>query len=141
MFVLFNNQKEFIGYSDQLPPTIQYYQNIGENFDINKNFWDGDYDNGSLKKIETQKINEFELEFDFVNKVKALYNTEISHLLCIKQLGKISEYINLFDPEFKEMWLELQPLFKKYDNIVENLKNVDKLEKKEETYEKFKNIL
>jgi len=141
MFVLFNNQKEFIGYSDQLPPTIQYYRNIGENFDINKNFWDGDYDNGSLKKIETQKINEFELEFDFVNKVKALYNTEISHLLCIKQLGKISEYINLFDSEFKEMWLELQPLFKKYDNIVENLKNVDKLEKKEETYEKFKNIL
>lgn len=141
MFVLFNNQKEFIGYSDQLPPTIQYYHNIDENFDINKNFWDGGYDDGAIKKIETQKINEFELESDFVNKVKALYNTEISHLLCIKQLGKISEYINLFDPEFKEMWLELQPLFKKYDNIVENLKNVDKLEKKEETYEKFKNIL
>ena len=26
------------------------------------------------------------------------------------------------------MWLELQPLFNKYDNIVENLKNIDKLE-------------
>jgi len=39
------------------------------------------------------------------------------------------------------MWLELQPLFGKYDNIVENLKNLDKLEKKEETYEKFKNLL
>jgi hypothetical protein len=141
MFVLFNNQKEFIGYSDQLPPSIQYYRNIDDDFDINKEFWDGNYENGSIKKIETQKLNEFELEADFINKTKALYNTEISHLLCIRQLGKISEYINLFDPQFKEMWLELQPLFGKYDNIVENLKNLDKLEKKEETYEKFKNVL
>lgn len=141
MFVLFNNQKEFIGYADQVPPSIQYYHNLDNSFDINKEYWDGDYDNGSLKKIETQKLNEFELESDFVRKVKTLYNTEISHLLCIKQLGKISEYLNLFDSQFKEMWIELQPLFKKYDNIVENLKNIDKLEKKEETYEKFKNLL
>jgi Golgi nucleoside diphosphatase len=141
MFVLFNNQKEFIGYSDQLPPSIQYYHNIDGGFDINKDFWDGDYENGSMKKIETQKLNEFELESDFVNKVKALYNTETSHLLCIKQLGKIAEYINLFDPTFKEMWVELQPLFNKYDNIIETLKNIDKLEKKEETYEKIKNVL
>ena len=141
MFVLFNNQKEFIGYADQVPPSIQYYHNLDNSFDINKEYWDGDYDNGSLKKIETQKLNEFELESDFVRKVKTLYNTEISHLLCIKQLGKISEYLNLFDSHFKEMWIELQPLFKKYDTIVENLKNIDKLEKKEETYEKFKNLL
>jgi hypothetical protein len=141
MFVLFNNQKEFIGYADQVPPSIQFYHSVADSFDINKEYWDGDYDIGSLKKIETQKLNEFELESDFIRKVKALYNTEVSHLLCIKQLGKISEYMNLFDPQFKEMWLELQPLFGKYDNIVENLKNIDKLEKKEETYEKFKNIL
>lgn len=141
MFVLFNNQKEFIGYSDQIPPSIQFYHDIGNNFDISKEFWDGGYDNGSLKKIENQKLNEYELESDFIHKVKALYNTEISHLLCIKQIAKISEYINLFDPNFKEMWLELQPLFNKYDNIVENLKNIDKLEEKKETYEKLKNIL
>jgi hypothetical protein len=141
MFALFNNQKEFIGYSDQLPPSIQYYHDVGDSFDINRDYWDGDYDNGSLKKIETQKLNEFELESDFIRKIKTLYNTEISHLLCIKQIGKISEYINLFDPDFKEMWIELKPLIDKYDNIVENLKNIDKLEKKEEIYEKSKNIL
>ena len=52
MFVLFNNQKEFIGYSDQLPPTIQYYQNIGENFDINKRFYRNN-NNIKICKIHT----------------------------------------------------------------------------------------
>jgi hypothetical protein len=137
MFALFNNQKQFIGYSQQIPPTIKLYKELDIDFDPSKKFWDGDYDNGSIKNLNDAKFSEFQIEKDFVKKIKALYNTEISHLLTIKQIGLISNHLNLFDPKFKEMWEELTPLFEKYDKTVDFLKKENKIETKIKEYEKF----
>jgi hypothetical protein len=140
MFALFNNQKQFIGYSEQIPPSIQYYHELDINFDPTKKIWDGDFDTGKIKDFEEKKITEFGLELDFIKKIKSLYNLEISHLLCIKQIGLIASYLNLFEPKFKEMWDELNPLFAQYDKMVEILKKENKLETKKENYEHSKKI-
>jgi hypothetical protein len=140
MFSLFNNKKQFIGYSEQIPPTIKYYRELDVDFDPTKKYWEGDYENGSIKDFHQKKYSEYEIEKDFLKKIKTLYNTEISHLLTIKQIGLISKHLNLFDPKFKEMWEELNPLFKKYDEMVDFLKKENKLETKLENYEKNKQV-
>jgi hypothetical protein len=140
MFALFNNQKQFVGYSEQIPASIKYYKELDINFDPTKKIWDGDYDTGYVKNLNDTKISEFELEKDFIKKIKSLYNTEISHMLTIRQIGLISKHLNLFDPQFKEMWEELSPLFKQYDKFIDFLKKENNIKYKEEIYENNKKI-
>ena len=139
MIALFNENKNFIGYSNVVPPTINLYKDLGD-LDINKHFWDGDFDNGELKEIQSKKIDEFDLESQFLHKIKCLYSNELSLLLCIKQINLIANKLDCFDENFKNMYDDISPIVDFYDKAINSLKETDKLESKEELYEKHKNL-
>ena len=141
MIALFNNEKTLIGYSNQRAPGIKFYKDLGDDFDTNKFFWDGDYDTGSIKPVGFVRLNQFELEEKFINRTKALWATEISHLLCIKQLTKLAEKLDCFDPEFKKMSDEIMPLIEYYDETIKFLKEHTRLDSKETIYAKHSSIL
>ena len=139
MIALFNENKQFIGYSNVVPPTINLYKDLG-GLDLNKYFWDGDFDTGELKEINTKKVDEFDLESQFLHKMKCLYSNELSLLFCIKQINMIAEKLDCFDENFKGMYQDISPIVDFYDKTVKSLKEKNKLETKEELYEKYKDI-
>lgn len=140
MIAIFNNDNVFIGYCDKVPQHITKYKELGNDFDPTTSYWDGDFETGTLKNINTKKISEFQLEESFVEKVKKIYANEISHILCIKQLYLISEKLNCFDENFKIMCDDIMPLIEYYDDVIKSLKENDQLETKEEIYEKHKSV-
>jgi len=140
MFALFNDTKNFIGYSNVVPPNIQYIKDLGD-VDLAENFWDGDYDNGSIKPTSQIKVSEFELEESFIRKVKSLHSSEISHLLCLKQVYIIAEKLNCLEPAYANMYSNIGPLVDFYETMVKSLKESGKFETKEDIYEKYNKIL
>ena len=139
MIALFNENKGFIGYSNIVPPTINFFKDLGD-LDLNKYFWDGNFDSGELKEIKAKKIDEFDLESQFLHKIKCLCSNELSLLLCIKQINLIAEKLECFDQNFKDMYSDISPIIDFYDKTIKSLKEKNQLETKKELYEKHKNI-
>lgn len=105
MFVLFNNNKKFIGYSpdaEKVNDISAYSKEIPEQFsNLNEWHWEGDYDNG--KMISNKKFIELTEEQKAIRKIIDQYPLGVQLINIIKQLNVLSKNANLFDNDYKEM--------------------------------------
>lgn len=139
MIALFNDNKDFIGYSSVLPPTINLFKDLGD-IDLTSHCWEGNYDTGCVKIIREKKVDQFELENDFLYKLKCLYSNELIQFLCIKQIHKLAEKLNCHDENFRDMYLDMKNLIDLYENAINSLKEQNRLDTKEEIYERHKSV-
>lgn len=139
-FALFNSKKFFIGYSNIVPPTVEYFKEL-KNFNPQKFFWDGDYDTGCLKSISEMKINEFSLEEEFVRKLETIYNPKFTQIIFIKQLKELCKKLDCFTDDFRLLCEDFSPIICDYENFIENLKKDNKLNTKRDLYEINKDLL
>jgi len=143
MFALFNKNKEFVGYSPEIPENseILKIKLPEEKSDILTWKWEGDYDTGRMVPIDIgYPIEEIELErefFDFINKN---YPLQIQMINIIKQLRKVIENDeNLQNYEFMDMSDYILNAVEKMNNRINYYKNYYKLISKDET-KKFKQV-
>jgi len=105
MFALFNNKKQFIGYSPDLPNNDKINilkKKLPEEYsDLQKWHWEGDYDNGAM--VSNKKIIELNETQKAYQEIVNAYPIGIQLINVIKQLNLISKNANLFNSEFKEM--------------------------------------
>jgi hypothetical protein len=108
MFVLFNKNKEFIGYSEDCPsiPTIFKKEISQEKSDITKWRWDGDFENGQMVSLyeNPYEITEQDLQEDLFEKINTEYPIDLQIVILMKQIKEIasSSRIKLND-DFSKM--------------------------------------
>lgn len=144
MFVLFNKNKNFIGYSNDIPDNscILKKEIPPETSDILLWRWEGDYDNGKMiSNGMGYPIEEIELEKNFLNTINKKYPIETQVLNIIKQLKKIVQNNqNIIDDDFIDMADCIINAEDKYNKRINYYKNYCKLITKNESEQQFKNI-
>jgi len=107
MFVLFNKDKEFIGYSEDIPPSNQILtiETPPDKSDLSLWKWEGSYDTGGMIRFNVgYPEKEIELENDLKNYIQAKYPIDIQILNIIQQINKILENNDsLADDDFVDM--------------------------------------
>ena len=128
MNALFNDNNELIGYSDMIPPNISKYKDLGD-IDLNKQFWEGDYETGEVKNISDIKIkiSAYELQQNLVSAIKEHQNFEFLNLLLMKQIYTISQNMNCLNDDFKTYMTPIINILGEYNKIIEELQETDKL--------------
>lgn len=105
MFALFNQNKEFIGYSPDLPEVPNLAINrkkIPDQFcNLAEWHWEGNFDTG--KMVSNKKIIELNNHQKALKKIIEIYPLGVQIINIIKQLDVLSKNSNLFDNDFKEM--------------------------------------
>jgi len=109
MFALFSLQKNFIGYSDDIPEhinsTILKKEIPEDKRDLTKWRWDGDYDTGNMVSLieKPYVITEKELQESLFKTIYEKYPIDLQLLNVIKQLYLLSHKSCNLLPEFNEM--------------------------------------
>jgi hypothetical protein len=110
MFALFNLNKSFVGYSEDIPDTINSVLKKkipDEMSDFTKFRWVGDYDNGSMQPISQNPytITEEELKESLFKMVYQEYTIDLQNVIIIKQLKKICEHLGneIMTDDFNKM--------------------------------------
>jgi hypothetical protein len=111
MVVLFNKDKQFIGYGDNFPSNpelgILKKEISSEEFDLSVWRWDGDFDTGSMVKISDNPypINNMDLQNSLYEKIYKEYPIDLQNLIIIKKLKIICDNMtnNIMTDEFKNM--------------------------------------
>jgi hypothetical protein len=144
MFALFNKDKTFIGYSNDIPDTSTVLKKEipKEKSDIILWRWEGDYENGRMVSVDIgYPIEEIELEKELFNFIDKNYPPQIQMLNIIKQLRKIVQNNeNIQDDNFVDMSDYILNAVDKYDKRVNYYKNYAKLISKNESETQFKSI-
>jgi hypothetical protein len=144
MFALFNKDKNFIGYSDDiLENSLILKREIPlETSDISVWRWEGNYDDGKMVSNNIEyPIEELELEKELFNKINTKYPPQIQFLNIIKQLKKIIQYNqDVMDDDFMDMADSVTNAVDKYDKRINYYKNYSKLIPKNESEQQFKNV-
>ena len=112
MFALFNKNKQFIGYSPDIPDNTPILKKkINEEFsDPLKWKWVGDYDTG--KMVSVDKSDDEIKDDDFLFEVSNKYNLNEKFNIIIRQLEKILEKNqDLKTEEFTQMSSDLSKAF------------------------------
>ena len=143
MFALFNKNKEFIGYSPEVPENSELLKIKipKEKSDILAWKWEGDYDTGNMVPIDIgYPMEEIELEKDLFQFIHKNYPLQTQLINIIKQLRKIVENNeNLESYEFMDMSDCILNAVDKMNQRINYYKNYYKLISKDET-EKLKKI-
>jgi hypothetical protein len=108
MFALFNLQKSFIGYSDDIPEHLN--KNIlkreipEDKRDFTKWRWDGNYD-GNMVSVDEKPyvISEKELQDSLFKTIYKDYPIDLQVINVIKQLYLLSYKSSTLLPEFDKM--------------------------------------
>lgn len=136
MFVLFNKDKKFIGYSSDISENSELLklEIPEEKSDISFWKWEGTYENGRMVPIDVgYPIEEYELEkslFEYINKN---YPIQTQMINIIKQLRKIvKENAELEDYQFMDMSDCIINAVEKMNNRINYYKNYEKLITKNE---------
>jgi hypothetical protein len=144
MFALFNKDKTFIGYSNDIPDTSTVLKKEipKEKSDIILWRWEGDYENGRMVSVDIgYPIEEIELEKELFNFIDKNYPPQIQMLNIIKQLRKLVQNDeNMQDDNFVDMSDYILNAVDKYDKRVNYYKNYAKLISKNESETQFKSI-
>jgi hypothetical protein len=144
MFALFNKDKNFIGYSNDIPDNscILKKEIPPETSDMLLWRWEGDYDNGKMISIGMgYPIEEIELEKKFFNDINKKYPIETQFLNIIKQLKKIVQHNqDMIDDDFIDMADCIINAEDKYNKRINYYRNYERLILKNESEEQFKNI-
>jgi len=144
MFVLFNKNKEFVGYSPDIPdnPSLLKKEIPKDKSNINIWKWEGDYDTGKMIYIENgYPIEEIELEnelFDFIDKH---YPIGIQIINILKQIKKIIEYKpEIQDENFLDMADCVLNAMDKYNKRIKYHKTYSTLISKDESKQQHKHF-
>ena len=144
MFALFNKDKIFIGYSNDIPDTSTVLKKEipKEQSDIMLWRWEGDYENGRMVSVDIgYPIEEIELEKELFSFIDKNYPPQIQMLNIIKQLRKIVQNNeNIQDDNFVDMSDYILNAVDKYDKRVNYYRNYAKLISKHESEIQFKSI-
>ncbi len=114
MYALFDQKKEFIGFSENFPDIygsgIIKIKVPDEYADPTKFMWKGTLDNGAFFELnEFLNLKDKKEKFEIIlNK----YPLEIQLINIIKQLNTLSEKQNIFDLNFKQMATDILNIWK-----------------------------
>ena len=116
MFALFNKDKNFISYSEDLPlnpnfknfmPNILMREIPIDKRDLTVWRWEGNYDNGEMVLIDEipYPTKKSDLNYSLFEKIYEKYPIDLQNVIIIKQLKKLCDNVsgNIMTEEFKEM--------------------------------------
>jgi hypothetical protein len=120
MFVLFNKDKKFIGYSADAPDNPDIFKKPipSDKTDFTKWRWDGSYDDGQMVFINENPYpdSEYELQYSLFNKINKDYPIDLQVVYIIKQLRVLATKNNCIIPEFGIMSDLILKAVEKYEN-------------------------
>lgn len=128
MYVVFDENKNFISYSDSIFQTqvnLFFKEIPSDKSDLLKWRWDGDYDTGQMVLIsdngypETYNKNTFEEKFPF----------SVFMSIMLKQIYLISEKLNATDIVFKQMVKEYLHSFEDESSYIDLLQEANKIKR------------
>lgn len=141
MFALFNVEKQFIGYSPDIPENTNILKKEipEEQSDVILWRWEGDYDNGRMVHVDIgYPIEEIELERQLLEYIAKEYPINVQILNIMKQLRKIIQNNDeLQDDEFMDMSDCIVSAVDKYTKRVNYYRNYAKLIPKHESEQQF----
>lgn len=142
MFVLFNKNKAFVGYSPDIPENSDLLKiKIPESqSDITVWKWEGDFDNGKMVPlISGYPVEEIELERELFEYIDKRYPLAIQMTNIIRQISKIlRKYPDLEDDEFVDMSHYILNAVDKTNKRIKYFKNNSQLISKNESEQQFK---
>ena len=120
MFVLFNKNKEFVGYSADAPDNPNIYKKLVplDKRDFTKWRWDGTYDDGEMVYINENPYpdSEYGLQLSLFNKIYKEYPIDLQIVHIIKQLRVIAEKNESLTADFAIMSDLILNAVEKYEN-------------------------
>lgn len=128
MYVVFDENKNFISYSDSIFQTqvnLFFKEIPPDKSDLLKWRWEGDYDTGQMVLIsdngypETYNKNTFESKFPF----------SVFMSIMLKQIYLISEKLNATDIVFKQMVKEYLHSFEDESSYIDLLQEANKIKR------------
>lgn len=143
MFALFNKDKNFIGYSDDIPDnSLIIKKEIPKEFsDIRIWKWEGNYDDGKMVPIDIgYPIEEIQLENELFTFINENYPLQTQLLNIIKQLKKITNSNqDIQDDSFSDMADYILNAVEKYNKRINYYKNYERMIPKHESRKQFEN--
>ena len=143
MYALFNQNKQFIGYSLDIPPTSTLLKKEipEEQTDFSVWSWIGDYDNGRMVSIAENGYpqEEIDLEQQLFEEIYLKYPLGMQLIYIIKQLGKTTPSEKM-DKDFAIMAQTIQLAVDKYQQKLKYLKSTNSLLDKNESIKKFREV-
>jgi hypothetical protein len=144
MLVLFNKDKQFIGFSPDLPQEALenfYTKEVPESqADFTKWRWDGDYESGRMVSIveDGYPIEELELERQLFEKIDQKYPLGVQLVNIIRQLKLLSNEGEA-DYRFTDMADTILDAVEKHDSRIKYYQSRNKLLNKEDAQQQFTN--
>jgi hypothetical protein len=143
MFALFNIEKQFIGYSPDIPENSNILKKEipEEQSDVTLWRWEGNYDNGKMVSIDIgYPVEEIELERQLFEYIGKEYPINVQILNIMKQLRRIVQNNDqLQDDEFMDMSDCIINAVDKYTKRVNYYRNYANLISKHESEQQFNN--
>ena len=125
MYVVFDLNKNFISYSDNMFGGNFLFKEIAEEeSDILNWRWDGDYDNGKMVKLEDSP---YEHNSSTEEAFQEKYPLHIFFTIILKQLFLTSSKNKTVDPLFEQMLKEYIIIYESNDSYISLLKEANKL--------------
>jgi hypothetical protein len=142
MFVLFNKNKVFVGYSPDIPENSDLLKiEIPESqSDISIWKWEGDYDNGRMVPLSNgYPVEEIELERELFEYIDKKYPLPVQMTNIIRQISKIlKNHPNLEDDEFVDMSHYVLNAVDKANKRIKYFRSNSQLIPKDESERQFK---
>jgi hypothetical protein len=143
MYALFNENKQFVGYSPDIPPssTLLKKEIPKDQTDFSIWSWVGDYDNGRMVSIAENGYpqEEIDLEQQLFEEIYLKYPLGMQLIHIIKQLEKTTP-IEKMDKDFALMAQTIQLAVDKYQQKLKYLKATNSLLNKHESVKKFREV-
>ena len=137
MFVLFNKEKKFIGYSPDLPDSsnILKIKIPDEQSNLSMWKWEGDYENGGMVLFDIgYPIEEIKIERELFDYINQKYPLEMQIFNIVKQLRQLVQHKeDLQDDDFMDMSDVIVNAIQKYHKRVEFYENYANLISKTES--------
>jgi hypothetical protein len=128
MYVVFDENKNFISYSDSIFQTqvnLFFKEIPPDKSDLLKWRWDGDYDTGKMVLISENGYPENYNQNLFENK----YPFSVFMSIVLKQIFLISEKLNSTDISFKQMIKEYMQSFEDEASYIDLLQEASKIKR------------
>jgi hypothetical protein len=138
MYALFNKEKQFIGYSEDMPEQVLqnllYKQIPDSQTDFTNWRWSGDYDTGHMVSIveDGYPVEEIALEKQLFDTINKNYPLPVQLIYIIKQLKLLSREGEQ-DHNFQDMADIVLEAVEKHDNRIKYYQNRNKLISKNDT--------
>jgi hypothetical protein len=142
MFVLFNKNKSFVGYSPDIPENSDLLKILipESQSDISIWKWEGDYDNGRMVPLANgYPVEEIELERELFEYIDKKYPLAVQLTNIIRQISKIlKSNPELEDDDFVDMSHYVLNAVDKANKRIKYFRSNSQLISKDESERQFK---